>query len=101
MTIWAYPTNITSIYDLANYGNTVTGSAFWGLVLFGLFVIMFFAMKNYPTEKAFGASSFITMITGILLGSIGLLSSHLITLCIVVGAIGVVVLFISNHKDYG
>lgn len=64
-------------------------------------MITFFAFKNYSTARAFGASSFVTMILTILMGAIGLVSSKILILSIVLGAIGLICLYISNHPDYG
>ena len=99
---FAYPTNISGVAGLASWANIVTDSWFWTMILFALFVILFFSMKLYSTERAFAASSFITMIIAILIGSIGLLKNGLVlTAFIILGGLGLVVLWATNHKSYG
>ena len=96
-----YPSNITGIYSLVSWSNTVSEGWFVSLILIGLFAILFLSFKSYSTERAFGASSFITMVLAILAGSIGLVSSKFVIGSIILGAIGLVCLYISNHKTYG
>ena len=98
---FSYPVNVTGVFSLVQYANSVSEGWFVSLILLGLFVILFISFKGYSTERAFGASSFITMLLTILAGSIGLVSSAFMIGSILIGAIGLVVLYISNHKAYG
>jgi len=98
--MYNYPTNITSLSDLAVWTNNVTGGIFWPMALFGFFCILFFSFKQYPTEKAFAASSFITMIIAIMLGIIGLVSPYVYVGTIILAAIGLIALRSSNNKEF-
>ena len=99
--MYSYPTNTTStLVDLATWSNQVTNGIFWPLILFGLFVILFFSFKNFPTERAFATSSFITMIIAIMMGIIGLVSSYVWVLTIIVAAVSVIALRSSNNREY-
>jgi amino acid transporter len=97
---YAYPTNVSSLVGIAIWTNQVTQNLFWPLILFALFCILFFSFMNYGATRAFGASSFITMIISILMGIIGLVSSYVWVGCIIVAAIAMVCLYASEHKEY-
>ena len=49
--------NMTSIADLFHFANTVTSYYFGAGIVLGFFVVMFLAMKNYETEKAYATSA--------------------------------------------
>jgi len=97
--MYSYPANITSLVDLASWTNNVTLGAFWPLILFGLFCIMFFSFMNYGVTRSFTTSSFITMLLGIMLGVIGLVSSYVWVGTIILAAIALVCNYITNHKE--
>ena len=99
--MYTYPSNITGIYDLVVWCNSVTTGWFISAILIGLFAILFLSFKSYSTERAFGAASFINMVLAILFGSIGLVSSAFMRGSVIIGAIGLVALYFSNHKTYG
>ena len=98
--MYSYPTNITNLAGLALWANSVTGSLFWPLILLGLFAIMFFSLKNYPMERSFATSSFVTAIIGIMFYLIGLVSAYIVVGIMVVTAISVIVLRNSNNREY-
>ena len=97
---YAYPSNITNLVDMAKWTNVVTVGFFWPLILLGLFCILFFSFKSYSTERALATSSFITMIIAIMLGIIGLVSSYIVVLTIVIAGISVIVLRSTNNKEF-
>ena len=98
--VFAYPSNITRIADIALWTNSVTAGLFWPLILLALFVIMLISFKQYPMERALATSSFITTIIAIMMGIIGLVSFYVVVLCGVVTAIAVIVLRSSNNREY-
>jgi len=98
--MYSYPSNITKLVDLAVWTNSVTTGFFWPLILFGLFIILFMSFKQYPTERAFAASSFITMLIAIMLGIIGLVSAYIYVGTIILAAIALICLRSANNKEY-
>ena len=98
--MYPYPTNTTKMADIALYVNSVTMGWFWPLILIALFVILLISFKQYPMERAFATSSFITTIIAIMMGIIGLVSFYVVVLCGVVTAIAVIVLRSSNNKEF-
>jgi len=97
---YAYPSNITGISDLALWTNNVTGGWFWSMILMGLFVILFMSFKSYSTERAFATSSFVCMIIGIMMGVMGLISSYVVVLLMVIAGIAVIALRNTNNREY-
>ena len=97
---YAYPTNITKMADLAIWTNNVTSGYFWSLILFALFAILFFSFKSYSTERALATSSFVTMIIAIMFGVIGLVSSYVVILTMVIAGGSVIMLRSSNNREY-
>ena len=97
---YLYPNGTVGLSDLAVWTNSVTNSLFWPLTLFGLFCILFFSFKQYPTERAFAASSFITMIIAILMGIVGLVSPYIYVGAMILAGIGLVALRSSNNKEF-
>jgi hypothetical protein len=81
--------NATSIVDLFSYGNYVTNNVFGLFILVSVFLVMFLAMKQYPTEKAFASSSFTTALVSYMLSILGLVPSYavLITTLMVITSV--------------
>ena len=97
---YTYPTNITGLSDLAVWTNSITGGLFWPLILLGLFVILLISFKQYPGERAFAASSFITMLVAIMMAIIGIVSPYVCVGTIILAGIGLVALRSSNNKEF-
>ena len=66
MAYFATP-NITQPYQLLEYSNAVTDGYFGGIILLCVLTIGFVSLKDHGTKYALGASSFITMLTAVLL----------------------------------
>ena len=98
--MYSYP-NVTGVFGLVQWCNSVTNDWFIPLILIGLYVILFISFMGYSTPRAFGASSFICALIAVLFGMIGLLGFKFVTGFIILGAIGLIVLYASNHKEYG
>mgnify|MGYP003148978978 CR=1 FL=1 len=54
--------NMTQPFEIMTYANTTTNGLFGVLVILGVFMVSFVALKNYKTGSAFAASTFITVI---------------------------------------
>ena len=80
MALHPYPAaeNVTNFNTLATYVNTVTGNGFFTLIVIGIWVIIFVALKSYETAKAGAAASFTTTVLATLFWAIGLISYRVI-----------------------
>lgn len=63
--------NITGTFDAFAYGNTVTNGMFGLGLLGGIWVILFMIFSRWGEAKAFGSSSFVTLILAFILRSTG------------------------------
>jgi len=94
-----YPApNATGIQDLLSYANVVTDNMFGLLMLITIFAIAFISMKQYPTEKALTASSFMTMLTSYLFYVLGLIGSHIMLIFTVLTVVLGFLLFFKEGK---
>ena len=51
------PNNITRFYQLFDYANYATSNWFGISIVVLIFIVLFFALKNYDTPRAFAAAS--------------------------------------------
>jgi hypothetical protein len=60
---------VTSTPDFFfGYTDTVVGGNLWGqLILMAVFSISYMSLSSYPSERAFAASSFITLVSCVLM----------------------------------
>ena len=79
----------TSFVDLLTYANTHTGNLFAYTMLLGMFFIVFTALKNFETKKAFTAAAFGTMVVGILFYFAGVVPEIAIMAMIALTLLGV------------
>lgn len=61
-TYYPGPENVTTPVDMLQYTNSLTEDLFGAFILVGLWMVIFLAQKDYPTEKAFTSASFTTAI---------------------------------------
>jgi len=90
-----YPgNNMTSIVDLIDYVNNITGGI--GLFGIGMLIIIFFvsflSTKAYTFSRAFGFASFLTMISGIFLRFLGLINDAVFFITVVLFVISLIFL---------
>ena len=76
-TTFAEP-NITNMTGMLTYANDVTNDYFGVMIPFGIFLVSFIAMNNYPTEKSLLASGFISTVLSILLRLLGIVPDWII-----------------------
>ncbi|MBU1449276.1 hypothetical protein KKF45_05520 [Patescibacteria group bacterium] len=97
---YAMPSNLTNVHGLAGYVNSVTDGMFFTMILFAFYVILFMSLKSYNTERAWAASSFITMVIAIFFGTMTLVPSWVVLLSILLAAISLITLRMSNNKEF-
>lgn len=95
----AFPTaNFTDFGGLALYANTVTGGAFWPLMLFAMFVVMFGGLSFYTTSsRAFASTAFFTGLAGGFLWVMGALDTLPTVVCFVMAIAGLLMLLFKNE----
>jgi hypothetical protein len=100
--VFAHPGNITTFGQQICYINTLTDVGSGGLIgpmmLFLIAGVLFLMIKSHSMDKAFPVSMLITSILGIMLAAIGsymecgLISSNVLTVCIILAVLGVLML---------
>lgn len=95
---YALPENITKVSNLFQWVNSTTDN-FWVIVLLlGLFLIVFFGLKNYPTKNAFSSASFVTSIASVLILLAGLtIDGRVLIICLLLSAISVLWLYFDSN----
>ena len=74
-----YPSaNNQSIVDLMQWSNGVSEGAFGIMILIMIFTISFLSLKDYPSERIFPASSFITAMSSYFLYVLGVIDGALV-----------------------
>jgi len=100
---FTYPTaNQTSdLYEIMKFSNEASGNIFFPLLLFGIWVIAFVGAitekKSAPIAWTFAC--FITMVSGMILGILELVSMQYVYLTVLLLAIGMFWLKLSNGSD--
>lgn len=88
-------TNLTTHYDFVNGVVEINrqADAIFGVVLLvGLWILIFFGLKNYESKRAFGAASFITLVAAVLMSTIGLVPSYAVVVLVLMTAGGAIML---------
>ena len=75
--------NITRPYELLEYSNSVTEGLFGGVIILCVFVISYISLTNHHSRYALGASSFLTMITAVLLRLINSVNDGVVYITII------------------
>jgi hypothetical protein len=93
--------NVTDGYTLFKYiNNDASGGKFMPSILFTLFIILFVMMKGFmSTAKAFVGTSFICMVSAIMLTTLGFLSSTYMYITILMVAIGAVWAYLEDRIE--
>ncbi|MFW5889067.1 MAG: hypothetical protein ACOCUD_01670 [Bacillota bacterium] len=90
-------TEITGIYSLFQYiQHDATGGMFFPMILFAVFIIMFIALKSYPTSRAAAGSSYLTMIMAIILRTLDLIQNSWMYVTIIITAIATIWMYYEN-----
>ena len=67
-------TNVTGLYGMALFMNSVTGGLFWGLIFVAIFVILVINLRGYGVDRAMVGASFPCLLASIIFWRIYLLS---------------------------
>lgn len=92
--------NITGLYSLFQYNQEVSSNWFVPLITFSIAVIMFIALKDYETPKAFVAAAFFNMVFMVIFSMVGFISSTFMYISVVLVGVGVVWVHISNSGRF-
>lgn len=88
--------NCSTVMQQIYYFDSLTDVGFGGVIGLVMMILiggfLFMSMKAFSTEKALGASLFITSILGILAGTMGLLSDNILYTLLVTFAISLFLL---------
>ena len=90
--------NITGLYSFFQYIQEVSSDWFFSLMSFAIAIIIFIALKDYETPKAFVTAAFFNMIFMILLRAVGFVSNTFMYISIVFVGVGVVWLHLNNSE---
>lgn len=93
------PSNLTGMYDLSTYVNSITSGWFWSFILLALFFTIFFALKQYTMQRAYATASFIVWLIALLMFVMGLISLSIFILCTLAGGLGIVGLIAQNRQQ--
>ena len=78
---WLYPgdfTNVSNFTSTLQYANYASGGSLGSLICLGLFIIVFISLKNYSTQKALPAASFITSIVCIFMFILNMITYYVL-----------------------
>lgn len=87
------PSNATRFYHLFEFANTATSDWFGIAFVVLIWVVGFFALKNYDTPRAFAFASTVAAVLSVFLRAAGLVGNYIPALFIIMSAISVVYLF--------
>ena len=83
-------------YCFSKWAYDVTGGFWWIAMLLGFCVALFVATYRYGTTRAFGFASFVGLIGSIFLATMKLMAWEFASAFILVGAIGIVMMIMSE-----
>jgi len=69
------PTNATSLLGVFQYANTITGDLFGVMLVFGIWVLSFFALQHEAPRKSLTAASFITTLIAVVFWAAGVVGA--------------------------
>jgi len=92
------PENITRIYEFIQWENEITNSMMGNMIVFAIFIILFIAMKRFPTKSAFAAASFISMIIAVFLRVLGIVHPLVVLATILLTAISGIMLMMDKER---
>jgi len=87
------PSNATRFYHLFEFANTATSDWFGVAVCVLIWVVGFFALKNYDTPRAFAFASTVTAVLSILLMAAGIVGGYMVALFVIMSAMSVIYLY--------
>jgi len=84
-------------YCMALWSNSVTEGYFWSIILFAFGAVMFMATFNYGSTRAFGYASFSMALISLLLIQIDLIPLAVLTIVLILAALGIAFMFLSDR----
>ena len=87
------PSNATRFYNLFEFANYATQDWFGVAFVVLIWVVGFFALKNYDTPRAFAFASTVTAVLSIFLMAAGIVGGYLVSVFVIMSAVSVVYLF--------
>jgi hypothetical protein len=95
--IFATPGNVTSFVQQLAYINSLTDVGAGGMLGIGLLIliggVLLLMMKSFTFERSFSVAALVTAILSALLRIMGLINDTTLTICIVLGVFGLILLF--------
>lgn len=102
MSPWYNFMNVTSsnnLLEFAQASNELVGG-WWGLLLLiSFFVIMFIAMKHYPTRSAFPIAASLTMLLSFMMRTMSLIPNIAVFICIIATIVSMLPLLWSGSSS--
>ena len=93
MAVFSYPPeNMTGIIDFLTYTNYLTDGFLGAGFLIIIFMVSFLSTKTFTYERAFAFSSFLTMISAILLRFMSLINDWILSLTVILLVFSVILL---------
>ena len=93
MAVFSYPPeNMTGIIDFLTYTNYLTNGFLGAGFLIIIFFVSFLSTKIYSYERAFGFSSFLTMISAVLLRFLNLINDWILALSVILLVFSIILL---------
>lgn len=88
MAFWYYPTNVTTMQGLMQYGGYVTNDLLGIFLSFVVFMVVFMALGQFPKHRSFATASFFAFTTSAFLWAFGAsgATSVLATFCLMLGS---------------
>jgi len=90
--------NMTGIFDLFGYANTLTDGFLGTGILIAVAVVAFLTTKMFSTEKAFGFAGFLSLLVAILLRFMDLISDTVLYITII-AFVGILVWLYSMREQ--
>lgn len=84
------------MYCFSEWANTVSNGMFWTIALLSFCIVLFMATARLGSVRAFGYASFVGMIGAVFLAIMTLMSWSLASAFILAGALGIVVMIMSE-----
>ena len=85
------------LYCFSKYVYTASNGVFWWMMLLGFCAAIFMATKRFGTNRAFGFGSFVGMAGAFFFLTLQLISWEIASAFIIVGAIGIAVMVMSER----
>lgn len=89
--------NITTLPDMFIYANSVTGSVFGIAIIFMVFFIAVFSLRNYKPRRQIPTACFITLGCAVLLSLAGIIDQGIVYIILVLTIASTVILNVERE----